>query len=61
MTKTSAIIVGAKSFTSNVYDGDTMEEVLSRIKAVCGIAPETAYCDRRLRVFQGRLNKEEIK
>ena len=40
---TGGIIVGAKSFTSNVYDGDTLEEILSQVKAVRGIAPETAF------------------
>ena len=51
MTKTSGIIVGAKNFSTNVYDGDTLEDVLSQIQAVCGKAPDTAYCDRG---FRGR-------
>jgi len=51
MTKTGGIIVGAKSFSTNVYDGDTLSEVLSQIKAVRGLAPEKAYCDRG---FRGR-------
>jgi len=49
MTKTSCIIVGAKNFSSNVYDGDTLPEVLSQIRAVRGAAPEKAYCDRGFR------------
>ena len=51
MTKSNCIIVGAKNFTSNVYDGDTLKDVLSQIEAVCGQAPETAFCDRG---FRGR-------
>jgi len=51
MTKAGGIIVGAKSFSDNVYDGDTLPEVLSQIQAVRGVAPETAYCDRG---FRGR-------
>jgi len=51
MTKTGGIIVGVKSFSNNVYDGDTLPEVLSQIQAVRGMAPETAYCDRG---FRGR-------
>jgi IS5 family transposase len=51
MTKTDCIIVGAKSFNSNVYDGDTLNDVLSQIKIVRGKAPERAFCDRG---FRGR-------
>ena len=51
MTKTCGIIVAAKSFSSNVYDGDTLPEVLSQIQTVCGAAPATAFCDRG---FRGR-------
>ena len=51
MTKTRCIIVAAKSFSHNAYDGDTLHEVLSQITAVRGTAPETAFCDRG---FRGR-------
>ena len=51
MTKPSGIIVGVKSFSENVYDGDTLNAVISQIKAVRGKAPETAFCDRG---FRGR-------
>ena len=51
MTKTTGIVVGAKNFTSNVYDGDTLEPTLSQVKTVRGIAPERAFCDRG---FRGR-------
>ena len=51
MTKTNCIIVGAKSFTNNVYDGDTLKEILPQIEAVRGKVPETSFCDRG---FRGR-------
>ena len=51
MTKNRCIIVGAKSFSRNEYDGDTLQAVLSQIKEVRGIAAETAFCDRG---FRGR-------
>ena len=51
MTKNGGIIVGAKSFSSNVYDGDTLPEILGQIKTVRGKAPERAFCDRG---FRGR-------
>ena len=51
MTKTSGIIVGARNFSGNPYDGDTLKDVLLQVKDVCGIAPQTAYCDRG---FRGR-------
>ena len=50
MTKTSCIIVGAKSFR-NEYDGDTLSEVLAQVAAIRGRAPERAICDRG---FRGR-------
>lgn len=51
MTKTRCIIVGAKSFTRNEYDGNTLEKVLSQVTDIRGSAPETAFCDRG---FRGR-------
>ena len=51
MTKTKNIIVGAKNFSENVYDGDTLPEVLAQIKTVSGKVPERAFCDRG---FRGR-------
>ena len=50
MTKTSGIIVGAKSFR-NEYDGDTLQGVLSQVTSVIGYSPEKAICDRG---FRGR-------
>jgi len=51
MTKSNCIIVGAKNFKSNVYDGDTLDAILPQITAVRGKAPEKAFCDRG---FRGR-------
>ena len=51
MTKTNCIIVGAKNFSRNEYDGDTLKELLPQIEAVRGSVPKTAYCDRG---FRGR-------
>jgi IS5 family transposase len=51
MTKTNCIIVGVKSFSTNEYDGDTLQAVLPQIEKVRGKVAETAYCDRG---FRGR-------
>ena len=51
MTKTGCIIVGAKNFSHNAYDGDTLKELLSQVQAIRGSAPETSFCDRG---FRGR-------
>ncbi len=55
MTKTSCIIVGAKSFR-NEYDGDTLPEVLSQVASITGQSPEKALCDRG---FRGRKRVED--
>ena len=55
MTKTNCIIVGAKSFFRNEYDGNTLKSVLSQVMGIRGSAPETAFCDRG---FRGRKNVE---
>jgi hypothetical protein len=51
MTKTDCIIVGAKNFSRNEYDGDTLKEIFPQMEAMRGGAPETAFCDRD---FRGR-------
>lgn len=51
MTKTRCIIVGAKSFSGNPYDGNTLQDVLSQVETVRGLAPKIAYGDRG---FRGR-------
>jgi IS5 family transposase len=50
-TETRCIIVGAKSFTRNEYDGNTLKDVLAQVADIRGSVPETAFCDRG---FRGR-------
>ena len=56
MTKTRCIIVGAKSFVRNEYDGNTLKDVLSHVADIRGSAPETAFCDRG---FRGRKRVDD--
>ena len=56
MTKTHCIIVGAKSFIRNEYDGNTLKDVLSHVADIRGSAPETAFCDRG---FRGRKKVDD--
>lgn len=51
MTKTNCIIVGAKSFAHNEYDGNTLQEVQAQVAKVRGNEPDNAFCDRG---FRGR-------
>jgi IS5 family transposase len=51
MTKTHCIIVGAKNFIRNEYDGDTLKAIVPQMEAMRGNVPETAFCDRG---FRGR-------
>jgi IS5 family transposase len=51
ITKKGCIIVGAKNFVDNVYDGDTLKEILPQIKAIRKRIAEAAICDQG---FRGR-------
>jgi IS5 family transposase len=51
MTKSNCIIVGAKNFAHNEYDGHTLQDVLSQVEKVRGNKPRDAFCDRG---FRGR-------
>ena len=53
MTKTCCIIVGAKSFTRNEYDGNILKDVLSHVADILGSVPETTFCDRGFRGQKG--------
>ena len=53
MTKNSCIIVGAKSFKGNPYDGDTLPNILHQIKEVRGSEAKYAFCDRGFRGREG--------
>ena len=42
VTATTGIITGMMSFEENLYDGDTLEDMLYQIKRITGQEPETA-------------------
>ena len=44
-------LFGAKSFTRNEYNGNTLRNVLSHVADIRGSTPEVAFCDRG---FRGR-------
>ena len=48
-TKTIGIIVGAMSFTKNIYDGHTLPNVLEQTWQITGVCPSAAICDRGYR------------
>ena len=58
MTKESCLLVGARSFSRNVYDGDTLDELLPQIQRIRGQSPEFAICDRG---FRGRVQVDSTK
>lgn len=51
MLRDSGIIVGARSFNENLYDGDTLDEALWQVKRITGKSPENCLVDRG---YQGR-------
>jgi len=51
LTKTTGIIVGAKSFIGNPYDGNTLDAILEQVKTTTNQEPSNAFCDRG---FRGR-------
>ena len=46
LTQKTGIIVGAMTFKTNVYDGHTLEDVLTQTKRLIGKAPKNAWVDR---------------
>ena len=48
-TKTTGIIVGAKAFTGNPFDGHTLEAALSQVEKVTGARPLRAATDKGYR------------
>lgn len=46
VTKKSGIIVGVANFAKNIYDGDTLDDVLSRVNSTVGILKISIYKDR---------------
>ena len=51
LTQKTGIIVGAMTFTTNKYDGHTLEEVLQQSSRLIGKTPKTATVDRG---YQGK-------
>jgi len=49
MTKNSGIIVGAVSFSKNIYDGHTLPDALKQSEALVGRRAKVAICDRGYR------------
>ncbi len=49
VTKTTGVIVGALSFTENVYDGNTLPDVLEQVWQITETCPQVAICDRGYR------------
>jgi len=46
LTQKTGIIVGAMTFKTNVYDGNTLEDVLKQTEGLTGKIPKTATVDR---------------
>ena len=46
LTQKTGIIVGAKTFRTNVYDGHTLEDVLAQTLELTGKTPKTSGVDR---------------
>ena len=49
MTKNSGIVVGAVSFSKNIYDGHTLPEALKQNEELVGRRAKVAICDRGYR------------
>jgi transposase, IS5 family len=58
MTAKSGIIVGARSFTGNPYDGDTLPEALNQAEELLGQRPLSCLVDRG---YRGRKHVGETK
>lgn len=46
ITKDTGIIVGAKSFSKNIYDGHTLESCLEQVESLTGVMPQVAIADQ---------------
>jgi IS5 family transposase len=53
LTQKTGIIVGAKTFMTNIHDSKTIKPVLSQIERLVGKLPKTASVDRGYRGAQG--------
>jgi len=59
VTKTTGVIVGALSFTENIYDGNTLPDVLEQVWQITETCPKVAICDRGYR-GRARVGDTEI-
>ena len=59
-TKKSGIIVGAKAFEENIYDGDTLEPQLAQVERLVGRRPKTGIVDRGFRGIKQVLDTQII-
>lgn len=59
-TKTSGIIVGAKAFKENFYDGDTLEPQLAQVEELVGKRPKIGIGDRGFRGIKQILDTQII-
>ena len=58
VTKKSGIIVAAKNFAKNLYDGDTLEDTIKQMERVLSYKPELGICDKG---FRGRKIVEGVR
>ncbi len=58
MTANSMVIVGAKSFVNNPYDGDTLTAGLDQVERLMGKRPTSGVVDRG---YRGRTQAEKTK
>jgi len=58
-TKNGGIIVGALSFSKNIYDGHTLDRVLKQVEELRGKRPEIGICDRGYR-GRGKVGNTRI-
>lgn len=58
VTKKSGILVAAKNFTGNPYDGDTLPDTIRQMSRILGWKPEVGITDRG---FRGRKIVEEVR
>lgn len=56
--KSQGVILGAKNFDKNLYDGDTVEETVKQVSRVLNYKPELGIADKG---FRGRKEIEGVK
>ena len=56
--KTKGVILGAKNFDKNLYDGDTVEETIKQMSRILNYKPELGIADKG---FRGRREIEGVR